>query len=229
MQARNRRPEMMDQPGLDRSLHVEALRGLGRINLWSRSLSALWRPIEQAARKSPIRVLDLACGGGDLVRGLASRAKKAGLDIQFDGADFSEDAIAYADEQAKAEGLNTGFFILDALRDPVPGDYDIVTCTLFLHHLDESDAVLLMTRMREASRKLVLIDDLIRSRFGYLLATVGCRLLSRSKVVHYDGPTSVSGAFRLDEVRLLAEKSGLVDAQITTHWPQRFLLSWNRT
>jgi hypothetical protein len=38
----------------------------------------------------------------------------------------------------------------------------------------------------------------------------------------------VGGAFQLDEVAQLAASAGLVGAQITRFWPERFLLSWSR-
>ena len=67
---RSRRPELMDQPGLELAEHVRALQGLGRINVLSRVGSILWPPIERLARLKgmndrPLRVLDLATGGGD--------------------------------------------------------------------------------------------------------------------------------------------------------------------
>jgi len=57
---------------------------------------------------------------------------------------------------------------------------------------------------------------------------VGCRLLSRSPIVHFDGPVSVQGAFRMDEALDLAARAGLDGATIRRSWPERFLLSWHR-
>jgi hypothetical protein len=82
--------------------------------------------------------------------------------------------------------------------------------------------------MGEASRSLVLVNDLIRSPLGYGLAWVGCRLLSRSPIVHFDGPVSVQGAFQLQEVQALAARAGLLGATLRRSWPERYLLSWRR-
>lgn len=222
----------MDQPGLDLAAHARALRGLGRINRWSRSDSILWPTIARLAREAgraatptPIRLLDLACGGGDLPIGLARRAARAGLDIRVEGCDISAQAVEYARRQAEARGVAVRFFRLDALNDALPADYyDVVSCSLFLHHLEAEDAVALLRRMATAARRLVLVNDLIRSRRGYLLAWVGCRLLSRSPIVHEDGPVSVAGAFTPVEVLELAGRAGLGHATLTKRWPQRFLL-----
>src|SRR5438093_515405 len=80
------------------------------------------------------------------------------------------------------------------LREPLPSEYDAVVSSLFLHHLTEEQAIELLRRMGTAGQ-MVLVNDLVRSRTGYLLAWMGTRLLSRSEVVHFDGPRSVEGAF----------------------------------
>ena len=72
------------------------------------------------------------------------------------------------------------------------------------------------------------MHDLIRSHVDLLLTWIGTRLLSRSPIVQIDGPLSVGGAFQLDEVAQLAAAAGLVGAEISRFWPERFLLSWSR-
>ena len=98
------------------------------------------------------------------------------------------------------------------LDGPLPEDYDIVMCSLFLHHLDDEMAVDLLSKMAAAARRLVVVNDLRRSTIGYLLAWLGCRLLTRSPVVHVDGPRSVQAAFSLDEIRSVLKQSGLKSA-----------------
>jgi hypothetical protein len=65
---RRLQPELMDQPGLDPARHRQALRGLRRINFWSRSAGILWPALAGLARAAqrPLRVLDQATGGGDV-------------------------------------------------------------------------------------------------------------------------------------------------------------------
>jgi hypothetical protein len=92
--------------------------------------------------------------------------------------------------------------------------------------LHETDAERLLRNMAAAARRAVLVDDLLRSRTGYLLAWLGSRLFTTSPIVHTDGPLSVRAAFSVDEARALAERAGLTGAQFHRHWPQRFLLSW---
>jgi hypothetical protein len=68
------------------------------------------------------------------------------------------------------------FFVLDALGDALPTGYDVVSCSLFLHHLDGSDAVDLLRRMGAAAGRLVLVDD--HPAGGLSPGPAGCHLLT---------------------------------------------------
>lgn len=231
LKARRREPEWMDQPGLEAGLHQDALAALRRVNRISGTARWLWRPIHRLAGEGasrPLRILDLASGGGDVAVGLALEARRAGVTVEIDGCDISPLAVTLAQAQACGAGLTQlRFFKHDVVRDELPRDYDIVTCSLFLHHLDEADAVRVMRKMALSAKRLVLIDDLRRSPLGYALAWTGCRMLTRSPVAHTDGPRSVRAAFTLDEVARLADQAGLASFRLSRHWPQRFLLSWS--
>ena len=221
----------MDQPGLGAVEHAAALMGLGRINRVSGSAAILWPAIESLARRNPgraIRVLDLATGGGDVPIMLARRARRAGLDVAIEGCDISPVAVAFAARSANEAAVPVRFFRLDALNEPLPEGHDVVTCSLFLHHLDDDEALRLLRKMAEAARSTVLVNDLLRSRVGYWLAWTGCRLLSRSPIVHHDGPASVRAAFSLAEAGELAQRAGLDGVRLSRRWPWRFLLSWSR-
>jgi SAM-dependent methyltransferase len=223
-------PEIMDQPDLDPRRHVAALRGLSRINFWSHSAGILWPPLRALAGrlKRPLRVLDVATGGGDIPIRLERRARRAGIDLHLDGCDVSAVALEHARACAARAGADVSFFEFDALRDDFPEGYDVLTASLFLHHLSEDQARLVLRRMAAAARHLVLINDLARSWLGLGLAHLGTHLLTTCDIVHYDGPRSVEGAFTLGEVRTLAEQAGLHGARVRRRWPFRYLLSWSR-
>jgi 2-polyprenyl-3-methyl-5-hydroxy-6-metoxy-1,4-benzoquinol methylase len=155
-------------------------------------------------------------------------AARTGLGVRVDGCDVSDEAVRYARGIAASCGVDVGFFILNALRDPIPEGYDVITCSLFLHHLDEAGAILLLKKMADATRRIVLVNDLERTRRGYWLAWTGCRLLSRSPIVRNDGPVSAASAFTRAEAQVLADQAGLEGAVLIRHWPERFLIAWSR-
>jgi 2-polyprenyl-3-methyl-5-hydroxy-6-metoxy-1,4-benzoquinol methylase len=227
---RQLQPEWMDDAQLDPRCHRQALCGLARINFWSRAAHSLWKPLCDFydRGKSPIRVLDVACGGGDVVCRLAKAARRTNRHIEFAGCDISDVAVEHARDKARRCGVNGEFFQLDVLGRPLPGGYDVIMSSLFLHHLQSAQAVQLLQKMTASDSKLILISDLLRSPMGWLLARVGTKLLSRSPVVHFDGPRSVEGAFNRQELEDLLERAGLSQASIRKTWPQRFLVVWER-
>lgn len=224
-------PEVMDTPGLDPIQHAHALQGLSRINWWSRIVEALWPPIHAlAVRRRPdtLRILDIATGGGDLPVRLWRRSRQSGLPLQIDGCDISPTAVRHARQRAASAGAAVHFFELDALNRPLPCGYDVLTCSLFTHHLTDEQTVRLLREMSCSAAHLLLINDLRRSTAGLLLATIGTRLLTRSSIVHHDGARSVRAAYTISEIQRLAAQAGLADARVARRWPCRFVLSWRR-
>jgi 2-polyprenyl-3-methyl-5-hydroxy-6-metoxy-1,4-benzoquinol methylase len=226
LRQRERIPELMDDPALDPAEHRRALAALARINRISGSIGVIWPAIRNLAGelRRTIRVLDIATGSGDVPLGLVARAKRAGIALEVSGCDISATAIAAATASCPAGR----FFVHDALRDPLPAGFDVVTCSLFLHHLSSDDAVSLLARMKEAAGRLVLVNDLSRSRASFVGVWLACHLLTTSRVVRFDGPASVRSAFTPQEALALAEKAGLTGAIVRRRFPARFLLSWSR-
>ncbi|MDA0716831.1 MAG: methyltransferase domain-containing protein [Cyanobacteria bacterium] len=221
----------MDQPGLNPLEHQAALIGLGRINNLTRSASCFFPHIRRLAKQDPLRrlrILDVACGGGDTVRAISRLGKREGIDLEVHGCDISEEALSLARAEAKTEGLEAHFFQTDAINAPLPDGYHLICTSLFLHHLNEVNAETLLRSMAAATLDQMVVNDLIRSHLDLMITWMGTRLLSRSSIVQIDGPLSVGGAFQLDEVAQLAAAAGLVGAEITRFWPERFMLSWNR-
>jgi 2-polyprenyl-3-methyl-5-hydroxy-6-metoxy-1,4-benzoquinol methylase len=227
---RVREDELMDDPQLDPAAHARALRGLTRINRISRSVATIWPRVRATARHGdrPLRVLDLATGAGDLPIGLARRAARDGIPLEIAACDISPRAIAHGRAAAERAGVRVAFFEHDCLAAGIPPGYDVVTCALFLHHLDEADIVRLFSAARAAVGRLLLCDDLRRSRLGLWAAQLGTRLLTRSPIVHTDGARSVRAAFTPTELAELARQAGLDGFTIRPHWPWRQLLAWWR-
>ncbi|MEY2439938.1 MAG: hypothetical protein QOI34_1323, partial [Verrucomicrobiota bacterium] len=85
--------------------------------------------------------------------------------------------------------------------------YDIVLCSLVLHHFSEPDAVQVLRRCRDLSRQCVLVSDLRRG----LLASIGVYLLTavifREPMTRYDGRLSAARAFSFTELGELARRA----------------------
>jgi len=228
---RQREPEEMDDPAIATERLHGALTGLRRLNFVSNSARIVWRPIRQLARAlktERLRVLDIATGAGDVPIALWRRAMRAGLTLDICGIDFSARSIDFARQQAASANAPIRFECRNALTDDLPTHFDVVMCSLFLHHLTNEDAVELLHRMVGAARRMVLVNDLRRCTYGLTLAYVASRLLTRCAVVHVDAVKSVRAAFTENELAHTALAAGLSGAKVNRRWPARMLLQWRR-
>ena len=232
LHGRHREPELMDAEDLDSARHMKALRALARVNRVSLVAARVWREVLHLNRLSrdrggdqPVRLLDVACGGGDVMVDVARRAQRASVPLVVHGCDLSPVALEHARREAERRGVAVDFFVRDVVAEGLPGGYDLVCSSLFHHHLSREDSVDLLRGMAEAGH-WVLVQDLLRGTLGYILAWTGLRLLSRSEVAHVDGPRSVRAAFTLSEVRAMAAEAGFAGAVIRRGWPERFILRW---
>lgn len=241
LRVRDRRAELMDDPDLEVDRHLDALRALARVNTVSLGSWRLGREVAELHDESgaPVRVLDVACGGGDVLVRVAVAAKRSGRPVVLHGCDRSPQALdaarAAAGSAAGLDGASSRggggllhFFEHDALRDPIPDGYDLVTSSLFLHHLAWAEAVQLLRRMAAAARRRLFVQDLRRTRLGYVLAWLGLHTFTRSEVARVDGLRSVAAAFTVEETRRLCEEAALHGAVVGAAWPQRFVIRWDR-
>jgi 2-polyprenyl-3-methyl-5-hydroxy-6-metoxy-1,4-benzoquinol methylase len=232
MLARKRVPEIMDDPTLDRDLHLAALRGLERLNALSNSKQILAGPIEMLVRQlgleRPLKVLDIACGAGDVAIQLSKYFARQALKIDIHGLDVSDLAISHASKKNNEAGANCQFSKLDVMSEALPDGYDIITTSLFTHHLDPPQIEMLLAKMADRARHMVLVNDLERSRFSLLSVYLATRVLTSSEVVRHDGPASVRAAFTAKEMLEMAQRAGLSSAKIQCQWPCRMLLSWQK-
>jgi 2-polyprenyl-3-methyl-5-hydroxy-6-metoxy-1,4-benzoquinol methylase len=220
----------MDDPALDAHEHLAALHALGTINALSLTASTLARAVTRLVASSrqgdrPLRVIDVACGGGDVTVALARRLGPA---FHVTGIDLSPRAAARAAEHAATRGVeNVSFEVRDVLADGCPAG-DVAVTSLFLHHLDDDAAAATIRTLARAATQGGVISDLLRSRRGLLLAHLATRVLTRSRVAQVDGPLSVRAARTLPEYRLLMEQAGLPASQIAATWPERVLITWRQ-
>jgi 2-polyprenyl-3-methyl-5-hydroxy-6-metoxy-1,4-benzoquinol methylase len=223
-------PELMDDPGLDASEHARALRGLARLNRLSRSDAILWPAVRGAAAAGGggVSLLDIAAGSGDVAVRLARRAELAGIALELSVCDISGVALAAAARRAERAGVRLELWRHDAVGAPISRRFDLVTCSLFLHHLDREAALMLLRHAAAAAGRVLLVSDLRRDFAGLAAAWAASRVVTRSRVVRVDAVKSVRAAYTMSEVAGLAHEAGLRGAQVRACWPRRMLLAWRR-
>jgi 2-polyprenyl-3-methyl-5-hydroxy-6-metoxy-1,4-benzoquinol methylase len=217
----------MDSAELNEGSHALALRGLARINALSLTAGRIWRKVRALSRgrKAPLRILDVACGGGDVALALKRRAEREGIDVHVEGWDLHPFAVEFANRRSRKLGLDVGFFQHDATQCVFSEHFDLVCSSLFLHHLSNAESEDFLGRLDSAGTN-VFVQDLLRTRLGYLMAVATTQVVTRSPVVHVDGPRSVRAAFTLQEVHEMTQGAGLTEARIERCWPERFSIAW---
>lgn len=231
MLLRSRIPELMDDPRLHPELHVEALQGLEVLNKVSGSAQILWSELRLFAKqhqKQTVQVLDVATGSGDILLALAKLAGREKQQFEFTGVDISAQAVSHATSRIENRSQNIQFKQLDVIKDGIPDGFDVAMTSLFTHHLDPDDVIALLTKMRESGASMILVNDLVRSELSYSLVWLATRILTRSPVVHFDGPVSVRAAYTVEEMKEMALAAGLTDSYVKLHPPCRQLLVWRR-
>jgi 2-polyprenyl-3-methyl-5-hydroxy-6-metoxy-1,4-benzoquinol methylase len=201
-------PELMDRPQPVTAELVSDLRNLRQLNrrFGSHALIThfLRRWIQPGAQ---LRVLDLATASGDIPRLVIDHARKVGANATVDAVDQQSSTLEIA-RGLSADYPEIAFKQGDVLSFGDDGQYDIVLCSLALHHFDEAAAVRLLERCRRLSRKFVLVSDLRRG----FLASAGVYLLTaliyRDPMTRTDGRISAARAFSFAEFRSLAERAG---------------------
>jgi len=230
---RRRDPELMDDPNVDQHAHRAALAALRRSNQWLGIDALLVRAVAAVASTNEARILEVGVGSGSLIEALAADGQRTKEQHRLIGLDRSPFAVANAQAHLgqSRPTLNRAveFAVGDALQLPFADQsVDIVICSLLLHHFDPDDAVRLLQEAARVARHAVVVCDLDRSAFAWLLTWVVTRLLSRSRLFHVDGPRSVRAAYRPAELLRLAAQAGLGTATVRKVFPFRWTMIWRR-
>jgi 2-polyprenyl-3-methyl-5-hydroxy-6-metoxy-1,4-benzoquinol methylase len=172
----------MDDPDLPADVHQQALIGLARLNL-------------------------ISGVSGKLYRHLRRLAKRDGVELQITTTDISDTAVEAQLAAARQAGVKIDAIEHDCLKNPLPNGFDVVACSLFMHHLERHQACGLMQSMQQATEGTIMVCDLDRTRLNLAMVAVASRIVTRSPIVHFDATASVRGAFTMQEFENMATES----------------------
>ncbi len=191
----------MDDPDCDPHALAATYRRFDVVNrlvsAWGRVYRTRVAP-QLRALDRPARVLDLGCGGGDVVARLAALAERDGLDVDWVGADPDPRAIAAARERTRP-GLR--FVARDSRELLAAGErFDLVVSNHVLHHLDAEALRTFAEDSLTLSRGGVLHADIARGRLAYGLYAVGIAPLAAGTFLRVDGLRSIRRSYRAPEL-----------------------------
>jgi SAM-dependent methyltransferase len=161
----------------------------------------------------PLRVMDVGCGFGDMLRRIDAWARRRGIDVVLTGVDRNSDAIRAA-KAATPDSCKVEWKVADALSEQAVGDIDIVVCSLLAHHLQEDEIVRLLQWMETTARCGWFINDLHRQPVPYHALRLWTRFMKWHRFVRHDGPVSIRRSFVMDDWRRLCGAAGLAERSV---------------
>ena len=205
--------ELLDGPLDDPKALAGNLRDLRRINRWLGGVRLSADAIDAlAAHREQLTVLDVGTGGADIPVALLGRAEERGRGLAVVGIDSRPEVLAAAAVAQPAVATTPGLelHVGDGRSLPyVDGSFDVAHTSMVVHHLTSQEAVLLLREMARVSRLGVVVNDLDRSRLGWIGAWLIGHLLTGNRYTRQDAPLSVLRSYRPDEMKELLRTAGL--------------------
>lgn len=183
--------------------------------------------MRRVARRHPgrlIRVLDVGCGDGDMLRRLHRWSVRAGHRLELTGLDLNPIGIQAA-QAATPPGMPIHYYAAN-IFDPGLGKFDVILSSLFTHHLTDAQIATFLRVMESHAGLGWFINDLHRHPVAYQ----GFRALSYAagwhRFVQHDGPISVARSFRRAEWQRILHRALLSHVtEIRWHVPFRLCIS----
>ena len=210
--------ELLDGPLDDPAALVGNLRDLRRINRWLGGVALSSAAIDSlAAHRAELSLLDIGTGGADIPLALLERARRRGRRLTVVAVDDRPEVLAAAVRAdpvvATVDGLRLE--LGDGLALPYPDrSFDVAHSSLVLHHLGPEAAIAFLREMSRIARLGIVVNDLDRSRLGWIGAWLLGHVLTTNRYTRNDAPLSVRRAHRPAEVVDLMRAAGLAPVRI---------------
>ena len=186
------------------------------------TIKGLKNLIKNQSKNKTITIVDLGCGNGDILRDVAKFGRKNNYSFKLIGIDANLAAIEYAKELSK-EYSELSFKTIDILSEEFKKEsYDIVLCTLFLHHFKNEELISFLKTTIEKATIGVVVNDLHRHKLAYyLFKLIG--FFIKNKMVRQDGLTSVLRAFKRKDLENISTQ---IKVHFSIQWKWAFRYLW---
>jgi len=200
--------EMMDQPDPSRTDLLGALENLDTLNRYFGSHRIIRRFLRRwIKRNETVSILDACTGFGDIPRMAVNWARSFGVRVEVLAIDFQLPTLEIARQQS--ENFPEICFEQADLLSFNPGRrFDIVLCSLALHHFPWAEAVEVLRSLDALALRGVLVSDLERSLRGVLGIYLLTSTVFRNPMTRFDGRLSIRRAFSFREMHELAVEAG---------------------
>jgi ubiquinone/menaquinone biosynthesis C-methylase UbiE len=186
--------------------------------------------VAQATGAKQFSLLEVAAGLGEVPDKVSTEVARHGITLDVTLLDRAQshlpsDNCANGNRISKKPGV-----VADALALPFgDGAFDLVSCSLFAHHLNAPSLAQFIREGLRVSRRALLINDLIRHPLHLALVYASFPIM-RSRVAWLDGLTSVRRGYVPDEIRsvIASATSSRLRVEISCNYLYRMgIIVWN--
>jgi 2-polyprenyl-3-methyl-5-hydroxy-6-metoxy-1,4-benzoquinol methylase len=223
---RSEETEIMDDFNLHGTELEQALISIARINQLlggnKLTINAVDEIVSLKGKDKRIKILDLGCGNGDMLRALSKLAAKKNYNFSMTGIDANAFTVQ------NAENLSAGYpeisYTCADLLDPdfAPEECDIILFTLTLHHFTDEQILTLLEKSTQSARLAIVVNDLERSRLSYMLFCLISKVFRLNRMNTIDGKLSILRGFKKKELKALARKMNFKNYTIRWRWAFRY-------
>ena len=204
--------ELMDNP-CNREVLRACLKDIARSNRWTFAYWPLIRflhTITTAGRawEGPLRILDVGCGYGDVLRRIERWAEQRHIDVELTGLDLNPDATLIAIEASGAE-TRIQWVTADVLGYVPERPPHLVISSQFTHHLSEPQIVQFVQWMEMHAELGWFISDLSRAAVPYYFYRAFSKIIGMHSFVQHDGPVSIARSFVTADWQRMCSAAGL--------------------
>lgn len=219
-------PEIMDDFDMEGEILRDALDKIARINQLLGGNKLTLEGVKEIVSKNPIEgkitIVDVGCGNGDMLRALADYAENNHLDFELIGIDANQFTVSYAKELSLSYP-NIKFSCEDIFDEHFSTlHYDIVLCTLTLHHFKDDEIISLLNVFNANARLGIVINDLQRSSISYRLFQALCFVFRLNDMSRDDGLVSILRGFRKTELEQFSKQLSFKNYNIKWKWAFRY-------
>ncbi|MFN3403889.1 MAG: methyltransferase domain-containing protein [Cytophagaceae bacterium] len=215
--------EIMDDLNFEGEVLGQTLRELEFINKWlggnAVTISALDKVI-QSCKANPVKIADLGCGSAEMLKIISDRYPN--INLKLTGIDANDYVVNHARNNC-VNYKNIEIFKHDIFSEEFRNmNFDIMLCTLFLHHFTNDQLTELFRQMSGQVSTAVIVNDIHRHPLAYYSIKGLTSLFSKSYMVKYDAALSVLRAFKKNELSMLLQNSGFSAVSIKWKWAFRY-------
>lgn len=223
---RSNEEEIMDDLDYNGPILHDSLDKLAKINQWLGgnivTINGLKKALKNHNKTETITIIDLGCGGGDILREVSRFGKKNNYNFKLLGVDANPHTVNYASELSP-EYENIKFKAIDIFSKEFEAlEYDLVLTTLFLHHFEDDQLVSFLKPVLEKAKLGIVVNDLHRHKLAYYLFKILCTTIKNKTIVE-DGLTSVLRGFKRSEMEDISKK---INANYQIQWKWAFRFQW---